>query len=133
MNGAQTIFAGNATRDPELRFIADGTAVAKFGVAINKRQKDSNGNWKDGDPTFLDVSCWRQLAENVAESVHKGDRVIIDGRIEQRSYVTESGEKRTVYEVTADEVGLALSFATAVATRVSRSGNSQPAPASSSI
>lgn len=103
---------GNATRDPELRFTPGGKAVASFGVAFNKRRRTSSGEWEDGDPAFFDVTCWDQLAENVAESIQKGTRVLVSGRLDYRSWETE-GEKRSKVEIIADEVAPSLRWATA--------------------
>jgi single-strand DNA-binding protein len=114
---------GNLTRDPELRYTATGQAVASFAVASTPRFLDKNTNeWKDGDSLFLNCSIWRQAAENVAESLQRGMRVIVSGRLRQRSYETKEGEKRTVYEVEVDEVGPSLRYASAKVTKSSRSG-----------
>jgi len=114
---------GNLTDDPELRFTSSGAAVANFTVASTPRFFDKQSNdWKDGDALFLRCSIWRQAAENVAESLHKGTRVIVQGRLKQRSYETREGEKRTVYELDVDEVGPALRYATTKVSKVSRSG-----------
>ncbi len=112
---------GNLTGDPELRFTPSGAAVASFTVASSSRVMDKTTNeWKDGDTTFLRCNVWRQYAENVAESLQRGMRVIVNGRLKQRSYETKEGEKRTVYEVEVDDVGPALRYATAKVTKVSR-------------
>lgn len=114
---------GNLTDDPDLRFTPSGAAVANFTVASTARLFDKNTNeWKDGDPLFLRCSVWRQAAENVAESLTRGSRVIVQGRLKQRSYETREGEKRTVYELEVDEVGAALKYATAKVTKTTRSG-----------
>jgi single-strand DNA-binding protein len=114
---------GNLTNDPELRFTPSGAAVASFTVASSSRVLDKQTNeWKDGDTTFLRCNVWRQYAENVAESLQRGMRVIVNGRLKQRSYETKEGEKRTVYEVEVDDVGPALRYATAKVTKVSRGG-----------
>lgn len=114
---------GNLTDDPELRFTASGAAVANFTVASTPRFFDKNTNdWKDGDALFLRCSIWRQAAENVAETLTKGARVIVQGRLKQRSYETREGEKRTVYELDVDEVGPSLKYATAKVAKVSRGG-----------
>lgn len=114
---------GNLTADPELRFTPSGAAVANFTVASTPRTFDKSSNeWKDGEALFLRCSVWRQAAENVAESLHKGTGVIVQGRLKQRSYETKEGEKRTVYELDVDEVGPSLKFATAKVTRASRGG-----------
>ncbi len=112
---------GNLTADPELRFTPSGAAVANFTVASTPRTFDKNTNeWKDGEALFLRCSVWRQAAENVAESLHKGYSVIVQGRLKQRSYETKEGEKRTVYELDVDEVGPSLRWATAKVTKASR-------------
>ena len=112
---------GNLTDDPELRFTSSGAAVANFTVASTPRFFDKNSNdWKDGDALFLRCSIWRQAAENVAETLTKGARVIVQGRLKQRSYETRDGEKRTVYELDVDEVGPSLKYATAKVVKVSR-------------
>jgi single-strand DNA-binding protein len=114
---------GNLVDDPELRFTPSGAAVANFRIASTPRTFDRQTNeWKDGDALFLSCSVWRQAAENVAESLQRGMRVIVQGRLKQRSYETREGEKRTVIELEVDEVGPALAFATAKVTRASRSG-----------
>jgi single-strand DNA-binding protein len=114
---------GNLTDDPELRFTSSGAAVANFTVASTPRFFDKQTNdWKDGDALFLRCSIWRQAAENVAETLTKGARVIVQGRLKQRSYETREGEKRTVYELDVDEVGPSLKYATAKVTKVTRSG-----------
>ena len=114
---------GNLVDDPELRFTPSGAAVAKFRVASTPRYLDKTTNeWKDGESLFLQCQIWRQAAENVAESLTKGMRVILSGRLKQRSYETKEGEKRTVFEVEVDEVGPSLRNATAKVTRTQRSG-----------
>lgn len=116
MSDAQVVFVGNATKDPELRFTPAGKSVASFGLAINKRVKDGD-DWVDGDPTFVNVSAWDGLADNVAESVVKGMRVIVTGRLEVRQYDKDDGTKGTSVDVTADEVGPSLKWATATVSR----------------
>jgi len=114
---------GNLTADPELRFTPSGAAVANFTVASTPRTFDKNTNeWKDGDALFLRCAVWREAAENVAESLHKGTAVIVQGRLKQRSYETKEGEKRTVVELEVDEVGPTLRRASAKVTKASRSG-----------
>ncbi len=118
---------GNLVDDPELRFTPSGYAVANFTVASTPRNFDKKTNeWKDGDTLFLRCSLWREAAENVAETLSKGTRVILSGRLKQRSYETKEGEKRTVFEVEVDEVGPSLRYATAKVTRTTRQagGNS---------
>ncbi len=114
---------GNLVSDPELRFTPSGQAVATFRVASTPRYLDKGSNeWKDGEGLFLSVNVWRQMAENCAESLSKGSRVIVSGRLKQRSYETREGEKRTVYEIEADEVGPSLRNATAKVAKTSRGG-----------
>jgi single-strand DNA-binding protein len=114
---------GNLTDDPELRFTPSGAAVANFTVASTPRVLDKNTNeWKDGDSLFLRCSIWRQAAENVAESLQRGSRVLVTGRLRQRSYETKEGEKRTVVELEVDEVGPSLRWATAKVTKAARGG-----------
>jgi single-strand DNA-binding protein len=114
---------GNLTGDPELRFTPSGAAVANFTIASTPRTFDRQTNeWKDGDTLFLNCSIWRQAAENVAESLQRGMRVVVQGRLRQRSYETKEGEKRTVMELDVDEVGPSLKYATAKVTRVTRGG-----------
>ncbi|HZP54082.1 single-stranded DNA-binding protein [Actinocrinis sp.] len=114
---------GNLTDDPELRFTPSGAAVASFTVASTPRTFDRATNeWKDGDALFLRCSIWRQAAENVAESLTKGMRVVVQGRLRQRSYETREGEKRTVVELDVEEVGPSLKYATAKVTKASRGG-----------
>ena len=114
---------GNLTNDPELRFTPSGAAVASFTVASTPRVLDKTTNeWKDGEALFMRCSVWRQYAENVAESLTKGSRVIVTGRLKQRSYETREGEKRTVVEMEVDEVGPALKYATAKVNKVARGG-----------
>ena len=115
MAGDTTITViGNLTADPELRFTAAGAAVSNFTVASTPRSFDKNsGEWKDGDALFLRCSLWRQPAENVAESLTRGSRVIVTGRLTQRSYETREGDKRTVVELAVDEIGPSLRYATA--------------------
>jgi single-strand DNA-binding protein len=124
MAGETTITViGNLTGDPELRFTPSGAAVANFTVASTPRTFDRQSNeWKDGETLFLRCSIWREAAESVAESLTKGTRVIVQGRLVQRSYETREGEKRTVYELQVDEVGPSLRYATAKVTKTQRSG-----------
>jgi len=119
----QITIAGNLVDDPELRFTPSGQPVAKFRVASTPRYMDKTTNeWKDGDSLFLTCNVWRQAAENVAESLTRGMRVLVSGRLRQRSYETKEGEKRTVYEVEVDDVGPSLRNASAKVNRVARSG-----------
>jgi len=111
---------GNATRDPELRFTPSGQAVANFGLAVNRRwQNRQTSEWEEA-VSFFDITCWGQLAENVAESVQKGTRVVVDGRLDQRSWETEQGDKRSKVEIVADEVAPSLRWATASVTKNER-------------
>ena len=114
---------GNLTADPELRFTPSGAAVANFTVASTPRIFDRQSNeWKDGEALFLRCNIWREAAENVAESLTRGSRVIVPGRLKQRSFETREGEKRTVVEVEVDEIGPSLRYATAKVNKASRSG-----------
>jgi len=114
---------GNLVADPELRFTPSGQPVATFRIASTPRIMDRQTNeWKDGDSLFLSCNVWRQAAENVAESLQRGMRVIVTGRLKQRNYETKEGEKRTVYEVEVDDVGPSLRNASAKVNRVSRGG-----------
>jgi single-strand DNA-binding protein len=114
---------GNLTADPELRFTPSGAAVANFTVASTPRIYDrQSGEWKDGEALFLRCNIWREAAENVAESLTRGSRVIVTGRLKQRSFETREGEKRTVVEVEVDEIGPSLRYATAKVNKASRSG-----------
>jgi single-strand DNA-binding protein len=114
---------GNLVDDPELRFTPSGAAVANFRVASTPRTFDrQSGEWRDGETLFLSCSVWRQAAENVAESLQKGMKVIVQGRLKQRSFETREGEKRTVFELDVDEVGPSLRNATAKVTKTTRSG-----------
>jgi single-strand DNA-binding protein len=124
MAGETTItVVGNLTDDPELRFTPSGAAVAKFRIASTPRTLDrASGEWKDGEPLFLACNIWRDAAEHVAESLQRGARVIVQGRLRQRSYETREGEKRTVYELEVDEIGPSLRYATAKVQKMSRSG-----------
>ena len=116
---------GNLVDDPELRFTPSGAAVAKFRIASTPRFLDKQTNeWKDGESLFLSCNVWRQAAENVAESLQRGMRVIVQGRLKQRSYETKEGEKRTVYEIEVDEVGPSLRSATAKVTKTQRGAGS---------
>jgi len=114
---------GNLTSDPELRFTPSGAAVANFTVASTPRTLDrASGEWKDGEALFLRCNIWRQAAENVAESLTRGARVVVQGRLKQRSFETKEGEKRTVVELEVDEIGPSLRYATAKVNKVSRGG-----------
>ena len=124
MAGDTTItVVGNLTDDPELRFTPSGAAVAKFRVASTPRFMDkASGEWKDGEPLFLACNIWRDAAEHVAESLQRGARVIVTGRLRKRSYETREGEKRTVIELEVDEIGPSLRYATAKVQKMARSG-----------
>jgi single-strand DNA-binding protein len=124
MAGETTItLVGNLTADPELRFTPSGAAVANFTVASTPRTFDRQTNeWRDGDAMFLNCAVWRQAAENVAESLQKGMRVIVQGRLKSRSYETREGERRTVFEIDVDEIGPALKYATAKISRNASGG-----------
>jgi len=119
---------GNLTRDPEMRYTASGISTATFGVAVNRSWRNQQTNEWEERTSFFNVVCWRQLADNVAASLKKGMRVVATGRLEQRSWETQDGEKRSVIEVVADEVGPSLVFATADVHRVERSGPGEGAP-----
>jgi single-strand DNA-binding protein len=124
MAGETTItIIGNLVDDPDLRFTPSGAAVANFRIASTPRTFDKQANeWKDGETLFLSCAVWRQAAENVAESLQRGMRVIVTGRLKSRSFETREGEKRTVFEIDVDEVGPSLKSATAKVTKASRSG-----------
>lgn len=124
MAGDTTItVVGNLTADPELRFTPSGAAVANFTVASTPRIFDrQSSEWKDGEALFLRCNIWREAAENVAESLTRGSRVIVTGRLKQRSFETREGEKRTVFEVEVEEIGPSLKYATAKVNRANRSG-----------
>ena len=113
---------GNVTRDPELRYLQTGTALATMGIAVNRRYMKNN-DWVE-DTSFFDVTCWRDLADNVSESISKGDRIIVTGRLEQRSWETDQGDKRSKVEIIADEVGPSLRWATAQISKIRRDGPS---------
>ena len=120
-NGNTITLVGNLTADPELRFTPSGAAVANFTVASTPRMFDRQTNeWKDGEALFMRCNVWRQAAENVAESLTRGARVVVTGRLKQRSFETKEGEKRTVVELEVDEIGPSLRYATAKVNKVSR-------------
>lgn len=114
---------GNVTRDPELRYLTSGTALAQFGVAVNRRYRRADGEQVE-ETSFFDVVCWRELADNVSESLSKGDRVIVYGRLEQRTWETQEGDKRSKIEIIADEVAPSLRWATARVEKIRRDGPS---------
>jgi single-strand DNA-binding protein len=113
---------GNLVEDPELRFTPNGTAMAKVRLAVNRRYQDRNNEWQE-DTSFFTGTCWRDMAENVAESLTKGMRVIVNGRLQQRSWETQEGEKRSVVEIDVQEIGPSVRWATATVTRTPRSGS----------
>ena len=117
---------GNITRDPEMRFTPSGVSKVTFGVAVNRSWRNQQSNEWEEQTSFFNVVCWRELADNVGASLKKGTRVVVTGRLEQRSWETEQGEKRSVVEIVADEVGPSLRFATAEVHRVERSGPGGP-------
>ncbi|HEY7874190.1 MAG TPA: single-stranded DNA-binding protein [Actinomycetota bacterium] len=117
---------GNITDDPELRFTPSGAAVANFTVAVNRRYKNQDGQWEDKLDGFFRCNCWRDMAENVAESLQKGSRVVVVGRLQQRSWDDQDGNKRSTFEVQVDEVGPSLRWATASIQKSQRSGGSAP-------
>lgn len=122
----QITVVGNLVEDPNLRFTPSGHAVASFRVASTPRYFDKQANeWKDGESLFLSCTVWRQMGENVAESLQRGMRIIVQGRLKQRSYETREGEKRTVYEVDVDDVGPSLRNATAKVAKTQRQGGQQ--------
>ena len=126
MADTTTTIVGNLTDDPELRFTPNGAPVANFTVAVTPRVKDGD-SWRDGETSFFRCTAWRSLAENLAESLTKGTRVMVQGRLQQRSWETDAGEKRSVVEVQVDEAGPSLRWATA---KVERTGARRPsAPA----
>jgi single-strand DNA-binding protein len=118
-SGNNVTLVGNITRDPELNFTPSGAAVVKFGLAVNKRWPDKDGEWQE-KTSFFNVTVWREQAENCAESLVKGARVIVTGELEQRSWETDEGENRSVVEVQAEEIGPSLRWATAEVTKVER-------------
>ena len=122
MTDNNVTLVGNITRDPELRFLPNGTANATFGLAVNRRWQNRQTNEWEERVSFFNVVVWREMAENAAESLTKGMRVMVTGRLEQRSYETQEGEKRSVVEVNADEIGPSLRWASASVTRNERRG-----------
>lgn len=121
-NGNSITIVGNITRDPELRFTSSGQATATFGIAVNRRwQNRQSQQWEEAT-SFFDVVCWREMAENASESLTKGARVIVTGRLEQRNWETQEGEKRSKVEIIADEIGPSLRWATAQIVRNERKG-----------
>ncbi|HCO01780.1 MAG TPA: single-stranded DNA-binding protein [Actinobacteria bacterium] len=117
----QVVIVGNVTRDPELRYTPNGAALVKFGVAVSRRIKDeATGQWKDADTSFFDVTAWRSMAENIAESITQGSRVVVVGRLRTNSWETPEGEKRHKIEIEAEEVAPSLKWATAKIDRQGR-------------
>lgn len=131
-NSNAITITGNVTRDPEMRYTPSGVSKVTFGVAVNRSWRNQQTQEWEEQTSFFNVVAWRQLAENVSASVTKGMRVVVTGRLEQRSWETEQGEKRSVVEIVADDVGPSLTFATAEVHKVERSGPGEsraPAPA----
>jgi len=125
-NGNSVTLVGNLTRDPELRYTPSGAATAQFGLAVNRRwQNRQTGEWEE-NTSFFNITAWRDLAENVSETLEKGSRVIVTGRLEQRSWETPDGDKRSVVEVVADEVGPSLRWATAKVQKNERRSGGEP-------
>jgi len=118
--------AGNLTRDPELRFTSSGQATSSFGLAVNRRWQNRQTQAWEEQTSYFDVVCWAQLAENVAQSLGKGTRVVVTGRLDQRSWETPEGDRRSKIEITADEVAPSLRWATVMVTKVSRTAPDQP-------
>ena len=114
---------GNLTQDPEMRFTPNGVAMVRLSIAVNRRRfnRDSN-SWEDGEASFFNATCWRDLAENVSESLRKGTRVMITGSLKQRSWETQEGDRRSMVEIQVDEIGPSLKWATASVTRIPRGG-----------
>jgi single-strand DNA-binding protein len=129
MNGNSVTVVGNITRDPELRFTPSGQATASFGLAVNRIWNDRQTNERKEAVSFFDVVCWREMAENASESLTKGTRVLVTGRLEQRSWETPEGEKRSKIEIVADEIGPSLRWATAEVRKNDRRGPGEGAPA----
>jgi len=123
-----TALTGNLTRDPEIRYTRDGQATTVFGLAVNRRWQDRESREWEESTSFFDVVCWRELAENAALSLTKGMRVVVAGRLEQRNWETEDGERRSKVEVVADDLGASLRFATVEVHRTERSGSVDPDP-----
>jgi single-strand DNA-binding protein len=126
MISSQVTFVANLTGDPELRFTNSGTAVVAVNFAINERTRDASGEWKDGTPTYIRGTAWRQLAENIAETLRKGHRVIVSGRLRTDKWKDREGNERTALALNIDAIGPELAFATAKISRMSRNGSSAP-------
>jgi single-strand DNA-binding protein len=118
---------GNITDDPELRFTPSGAAVANFTVAVNRRTRNQDGTWEDKLDGFFRCNCWRDMAENIAESLNKGTRVMVTGRLQQRSWEDQEGNKRSAFEIQVDEIGPSLRWATATVQKSKRSSGGAPA------
>src|SRR5205823_9352113 len=131
MADSTVTIVGNLTRDPEIRYTTGGSAKASFGVAVSRRWQNRQTQEWDEQTSFFNVVCWREMAENVAESLGKGSRVVVTGRLEQRSWETENGEKRSVVEIVADDVGPSIRWVTAQISRNERRGGGDNAFASS--
>ena len=127
-NGNTVTLVGNVTRDPELRFTNTGQATATFGLAVNRIWNDRQTNERREATSFFDIVCWREMAENVSESLQKGARVLVTGRLEQRSWETPEGDRRSKVEVVADEVGPSLRWATAEVRKNDRRGPADGGP-----
>lgn len=126
-NGPHIEITGNLTRDPELRFTPGGHAVSKITVAVTPRKRGADGEWSDGSPQFWDVTAWRQLAENVAESLMRGDPVTVIGTVEFREWEDKEGNKRHQHEINADTISVPLTFHTIRVKRAGRNGGGKPA------
>jgi single-strand DNA-binding protein len=126
MSDTHVTITGNLTADPELKFTPNGAAVANFRIAVTSRVRDGEG-WKDGDTSFFRVNAWRQLAQHVTDSLSKGDRAVVIGRLKSRSWETPEGEQRSVVEIDADEVAPSLRWAVAKPERVTCNGEAKPA------
>jgi len=125
-NGNSVTVVGNLTRDPELRFTPTGTAKAQLGIAVNRRWQNRQTNEWEEATSFFNVVCWREMAEHVGESLSKGDRVLVTGRLEQRSWENDQGESRSIIEIVADEIGPSLRWATAEVNKADRRSGGQP-------
>lgn len=122
MSAIQITVTGNLTGDPELRFTPQGRPVAQFSVASNERFKDGTGQWQDGPTSFVKCNAWADLAEHIAESLNKGDRVVVTGTLRQRSYENKEKEKRTIWEVAVSDIGASVRYATVRISKVRRDG-----------
>ena len=123
MTSNSVTLVGNLVDDPELRFTPSGVALAKMRLAVNRRWRDQSDEWQE-ETSFFSGTCWREMAENVAESLQKGARIIVTGRLQQRSWETQEGEKRSAVEITVDEIGPSLRWATASVNKTTRGGGS---------